>query len=94
MDQQLSVDTAAVRMMAVGWRSCASELVTNAPPNLGLSCQATATAVSLGHSSIMVAGASLRDRVHTTATKASDANIHYLANDKSSAAQLRRSPQR
>ena len=51
--QQLRVDTAALQAMASRWGASVGELSeTAAPAGLGLSCQASAGAVSAAHTDV------------------------------------------
>jgi len=51
--QQLRVDTAALQAMASRWGASVGELSeTAAPAGLGLSCQASAGAVSAAHADV------------------------------------------
>lgn len=87
--QQLRVDTAALQAMASRWVGSAGELnETAAPAGLGLSGQASATAVTIAHADITAFTAALAARVGTRATHAVEADTRYVANEADAADQM------
>jgi hypothetical protein len=87
--QLLRVDTAGVRAMATRWVASADELnATLAPARLGLSCQASAAAVTAAHADAMAFTAALATRVGTHATHVGEADAGYLANEAESANEM------
>jgi hypothetical protein len=85
---KLRVDVDNVRVMAGRWHAQAAELGTGTPPMSGLPSQTSAAAVNTGHADIAVAAATLTERVHTTATKVTEAGARYAANEVNSASLL------
>jgi hypothetical protein len=89
MQQQLRVDAAGVVAMATRWSASVGDLSdTAAPAGLGLSCQASATAVNAAHADITAFTAVLVARVDTHANQVVEADTRYIANEASSANQL------
>jgi hypothetical protein len=85
---KLRVGVDSIRVMAGRWHAQAAELGTGAPPTSGLPSQTSAAAVNTGHADIAAAAASLTERVHTTATKVTEAGARYTTNEVNSASQL------
>jgi hypothetical protein len=84
--QQLRVDTAALQAMSSRWGASVGQLSEMAAPaGLGLSCQASAGAVSAAHADVAAFTASLAARVGTRATHVADADGCYIANEANSA---------
>ena len=80
--QPLRVDTAAVQATAARWRASVGEPnATAAPAGLGLSCQASAAAVSAAHADVTAFTAALAKRVGTRATRVVEADGRYIANE-------------
>jgi hypothetical protein len=85
---KMQVDVDSVRVMAGRWHTQAAELGTGAPPMSGLPSQTSAAAVNTGHADIAAAAATLTERVHTTATKVTEAGARYTTNEVNSAGLL------
>jgi hypothetical protein len=69
------VDTAAIQMMATRRGTSVGELnATVAPAELGLSCQASATAVNAAHADITAFTAALASQVDNRATHVTEAD--------------------
>lgn len=82
MQQQLVVDTAGLQAMATRWAASVGELdAIAAPAGPGLSCQASATAVSAAHVDIAAFTASLAARVGTHSSHVGEADAGYLATE-------------
>jgi hypothetical protein len=89
MQQQLPVDTVGVQAMASRWGASVGELrETVAPTGTGLSCQASAAAVSTAHAEVTAFMAALATRLGTHATRVDEADSRYIANEADSANQL------
>jgi hypothetical protein len=89
MRQQLRVDTVGVQMMASRWGASAGELgETIARAELGLSCQASATAVNAAHADITAFTAALATHVSARAAHVAGADTRYIANEADSAKEL------
>jgi hypothetical protein len=90
MEPVLRVDTAGVSMMGARWKGLASELGSGAGPRgeSGLSCQASAAAVQVGHAEVTAGAAVLEARLHAAATWIDTADNRYTANEADSAATL------
>jgi hypothetical protein len=87
--QQLRVDTAAVHAMATRWGASVGDLAAAvAPAGLGLSCQASAAAVSAAHVDVTAFTAALAARVASRATHVVEADSRYIANEAGSANEL------
>lgn len=86
MPKLLRVDTAGVQAMAARWGASVGELNSVAAPSgLGLSCQASAAAVDVAHADIAAFTAALSTRVGTRATRVTEADTRYIANEADSA---------
>ena len=84
--QLLRVDTAGAQAMATRWGASVGELSeTAAPSGRGLSCQASAAAVSGAHADIAAFTAALATRVGTRATRVAEADTRYVAHEADSA---------
>jgi hypothetical protein len=84
--QQLRIDTAGLQAMATRWAASVGELhATLAPAGLGLSCQASASAVNAAHADITAFTAALAARVGTRAAHVAEADTRYVANEAHSA---------
>ena len=80
------VDTAAVQAMAGRWADSAGELTkTVVPAGVGLSCQASAAAVTAAHADITAFTAALATRVGGHASRVGEADASYLANEADAA---------
>jgi hypothetical protein len=89
MQQQLRVDTAAVPTMAARWGASGGELSeVVASVGLGLSCQASAIAVSAAHADITAFAAALATQVGARATAVAAADACYVANEADSSNEL------
>jgi hypothetical protein len=89
MQQQLRVDTGGVQAMASHWGQSADELSeTTAPAGLGLSCQASVTAVNAAHADVTAFAATLATRVGVRATRVAEADTRYIATEASSGEEL------
>ncbi|MGE2813936.1 hypothetical protein ACQI5H_02145 [Mycobacterium heidelbergense] len=89
MPSELRFDTAAALAMANRWGVSAGELEeTAAPAGLGLSCQASAAAVSVAHANVSTFTAALAAQVESRATHVAAANTYYIANEADSATEL------
>ncbi|HWF27713.1 MAG TPA: hypothetical protein VG327_04925 [Mycobacterium sp.] len=89
MQQQLRVDTAGVPAMATRWGASAGELdASAAPAGLGLSCQASAAAVTAAHADVTAFTAALATRVGTHAAHVAEADTRYIANEADSATEM------
>jgi hypothetical protein len=84
--EQLRVDTAALQAMASRWAASAGQLrEIAAPAGLGLSCQASAAAVSAAHADVGAFISGLAVRVGNRGSGVSAADIRYVANESHSA---------
>ncbi len=83
MRQQLVVDIAGLQAMATRWAASVGELDAIVAPAAGpgLSCQASAAAVSAAHVDIAAFTASLAARVDTHSSHVGEADARYLANE-------------
>jgi hypothetical protein len=89
MQQELRVDTAGIQAMATRWGASVGELTaTVAPVRLGLSCQASATAVNAAHADITAFTVALATRVENRATHVAEADTRYIANETGSTTEL------
>lgn len=89
MQQELRVDTAGIQTMATRWGASVGELnATVAPAELGLSCQASATAVNAAHADITAFTAALASQVDNRATRVTEADTRYIANEADATTQL------
>lgn len=89
MQQHLRVDTGGLQTLATRWGALADELnETIAPTRLGLSCQASAAAVSGAHGDVTAFSAALAARVGVRASHVAEADTRYLANEADSASML------
>ncbi|CQD13443.1 hypothetical protein BN1232_02651 [Mycobacterium lentiflavum] len=87
--EQLRVDTAALQAMASRWGASAGRLgEMTAPAGLGLSCQASAVAVSAAHADVGAFVSALAARVGTRATGISAADTRYIGNEADSADEI------
>jgi len=87
--QPLRVDTAAVQAMAGRWGPSVGELnATLAPAGAGLSCQASAAAVSAAHAEVTAFTASLAARVDAHSASVGVADARYLANEADAVDQM------
>jgi hypothetical protein len=85
----LRVDTTGVQAMAARWGASAADLdAAVAPAGLGLSCQASAAAVSAAHTDVAAFTAGLAARVGERATSVVQADGSYLAQEAASATAL------
>jgi hypothetical protein len=85
----LRADAAGAQAMATRWGASVGELnETAAPSGLGLSCQASAAAVSAAHADIAAFTAALATPVGTRATRVAEADTRYVANDADSAGEM------
>ena len=86
MQQQLRVDIAAVQAMASRWGASVGELDAAVTPAwLGLSFQASATAVNAAHGDVAVFTAVLAARVGVRVTNVAEADTRYVTNETNSA---------
>jgi hypothetical protein len=86
MGQELRVDTAGVRAMAMRWGASVGDLEeTVAPTGLGLSCQTSAAAVDAAHADVATFTAGLAARVGDRATSVVQADTSYLSQEATSA---------
>ncbi|WP_231989269.1 MULTISPECIES: hypothetical protein [unclassified Mycobacterium] len=89
MSQPLRVDTAGVQAMATRWSALAGDLgETLAAPTLGLSCQASASAVTAAHSDVARFSSGLAARVGTRATAVAEADHRYASSEAASATEF------
>jgi hypothetical protein len=89
MQRLLSVDTVALRAMAIRWGASAGELTaTAAPGGLGLSCQASAAAVGVAHADVTAFTATLAARVGGRATDVVEADSRYIVNEADSSNEM------
>ena len=89
MQLQLRIDTVGVQAMAGRWGAAAGELSeTAAPTGSGLSCQASAAAVSAAHADITAFSTALAGRVNARATRVADADTRYIATEAESSKAL------
>jgi hypothetical protein len=89
MHQQLHVDTAGLQAMGARWGVSAVQLSeTVAPTALGPSCQASAVAVDIAHADITAFAAALATTVGTRATRVTEAESRYNANEADAANEL------
>ena len=78
----------AMYLMAPRWQAQTANLVVGAPPPVVLSCQPATSAANAGYAAVAIAAASLTGWVLESATKVTAAEIRYLGNEASLAAQL------
>jgi hypothetical protein len=75
--------------MATRWGASVGELnATVAPARLGLSCQASATAVNAAHADVTAFTAALATQVESRATHVAEADTLYIANEAASTTEL------
>ncbi len=87
--QLLRVDSAGVRAMATRWAASVGELsATGAPAGAGLSCQASAVAVTAAHVDVTAFTASLAARVGAHSTNLGVADAGYVANEAEAAREM------
>ena len=85
--QELRVDTAGAHAMATRWGAAVSDLHdVVAPAGLGLSCQASATAVEAAHGDVASFIAGLASRVGERASGVVGDTTSYLAQEATSTA--------
>lgn len=85
----LRVDTTGVQAMAGRWGASVGELTsTVAPAGLGLSCQLSAAAVDAAHVDVTTFTARLAAQVGARATRVTQADTGYLANEAVSATEM------
>lgn len=80
--------SAQLRMLSGRWQINAAQLRVTTPPQSGMPCQPSATAVNAGHAAIEMAAASLVDRMTDNATRVAAAGVEYTANEGNSAQQF------
>lgn len=81
----LRVTTDELLATANGWHGLSADLLTAAPSELGLSCQASATAVNAVHGGTAAASAAFAARTQITAVKTAVAAIAYASTETTSA---------
>jgi hypothetical protein len=87
--QQLRVETAVLQAMATRWGALAGELTkTVAHPRLGLSSQASASAVNAAQADIGSFTAELANRVDMRSSYVTDADSRCVAKDAHSADEM------
>lgn len=78
-----------MQMMAARWGALTSELdAIPAPADLGLSCQASAVAVTAAHADVKAFRAMLATRVGNRGIHVTEAGTRYIANDADSRDEL------
>ncbi len=86
--QLLRVDSAGVRAMATRWAASVGELSATGAPGAGLSCQASAVAVTAAHVDVTAFTASLAARVGAHSTNLGVADAGYVANEAEAAREM------
>lgn len=85
----LDADAAGLRELAQSLRGHALEILNpNVPAPQGLSCQATAAAVSSANADVISASGRLADRLRQTAARIDLSSTQYVTNEEESAAKL------
>ncbi len=88
MQQHLRVDPGALQTLTTRWGALVDDLNATAPTGLGLSCQASAAAVSGACGDVTAFSAALAARVGLRASYVAEAETGYLANEATSASML------
>lgn len=87
--QPLRVNAAGLQAVAARWAASASELDASAAPvGLGLSCQASAVAVSAAHADVAAFTAALAGRIGIRASHVRQADAGYRANEAEAASAM------
>ncbi|MGA7135645.1 MAG: hypothetical protein WBZ15_25510 [Mycobacterium sp.] len=90
MEHDLHIDTGAVHVMASRWQALAADLGARREPEAmsGLSCQASAAAVHVGHGDVTAGTAIMAARLREAADRVAAANARFVVHESDSAATL------